>query len=193
MARPPKRGIAADELAAMAGVSRSTLDLHAKAGAPMPKRKADVQKWLPSYHAWRETQRRQAGAPPSRAPNPEEMKVTIERKRWLSILAKIAVAEKMGKLVPRDEVVASRSVAILTVKNRLFTMVKKFAARFGPLIGPNGEALVESEMLSEVTDICTAFSRSMENEIREAPEAAAADSGPFDPEELAAAEDDDGE
>jgi hypothetical protein len=48
------------------------------------------------------------------------------------------------------------------VKNRLFTMVKKFAARFGPLIGKNGEALVEDDLLAEVTETCLALSRSMD-------------------------------
>jgi hypothetical protein len=160
--RPPKRGRTTHELAALAGVASSTLKLHARAGAPMPRRKADVMKWLPAYHAWREARRRPAGAPRAAAHHVEELRVTIERKRLLATLTKIAVAEKMGKLVPRDEVVTSRSVAILTVKNRLFTMVKKFAARFGPLIGPNGEALVEGDLLAEVTETCLALSRSMD-------------------------------
>lgn len=162
MGRPPKRGRTTHELAALAGVAASTLKLHARAGAPMPRRKADVMKWLPAYHAWREARRRPAGAPRAAAPHPEELRATIERKRLLATLTKIAVAEKLGKLVPRDAVVASRSLSILTVKNRFFAMVKKFAARFGPLIGPNGEALVEGDLLAEVTETCIALSRSMD-------------------------------
>lgn len=160
--RPPKRGRTTHELAALAGVASSTLKLHTRAGAPMPRRKADVMKWLPAYHAWREARRRPAGAPRAAAPHPEELRVTIERKRLLATLTKIAVAEKMGKLVPRDAVVVSRSLSILTVKNRLFGMVKMFAARFGPLIGPNGEALVEDALLADVTETCLALSRSMD-------------------------------
>lgn len=189
MGRPAKWALPHDELAKLAGVATKTLKEHAKHGAPMPRSKAEINGWLPRYHAWRDQTRRSGGAP-TRQVDPEDQRWSTERKRYLALMAKITVGEKMRTLIPREHVVEFANRASLTAKNRMQAMVKKIAARLGPLIpGADGHAIVERELGAEVHEICRAFAKGMARTHEDDP----ARTGTGVPAELGAGGADDGE
>lgn len=168
-----------DELAALAGVSETTWKAHKKAGAPVPRTREGLPAWLKDYHAWKRQNGKTGGAPP-----PEIDADTINSKRELAklrvVLARIEVGEKMGTLVPRQEVLDTNGRAALAVRLRLNALVKHLASELGPLCGKGGEAYVEEKVQTAVDSILDAFARGLwgANEEQPPPEAETVGSGP---------------
>lgn len=179
-----------DELAQLAGVSETTWKNHKKEGAPVPRTQKDIQAWLIRYHAWRRTH--------GKSPSVEsfgDAETQAHKREWAKLrvtLARIEVGQKMGALVPRQEVVDAISRASLTVRMRLNALVKKAAARIGPMCGSGGSAFVEEELQAEVDSICASFAQGVSG-VGDSPASSAPGAGSSDPGELEAAESTHGE
>lgn len=181
-----------DELARLAGVSETTWKAHKKDGAPVPHTKGGINAWLTKYHVWRKAHGKVPSHEFAASADPETVAHKREFAKLRVVLARIEVGEKMHSLVPRKEVVAAIGRASLAVRLRLNAMVKKMAARLGPLCGQGGAASVEVELQAEVDAICEAFAQGVAhaNDVQGEP---VPGTGPGDPGQLAAAEPDDGE
>lgn len=177
-----------DELARLAGVSETTWRDHKKAGAPVPHKQSDIQPWLAKYHAWRKANGKVQTGASAEASDPEVLNYKREHAKLKVVLARIEVGERMRSLVPRKDVVEAMARAAASVRGRLNTMVRKLAARIGPLCGEGGTAYVEGEMQAEVDAICELYERGMESLDDEQ-----AGAGSPDPSGLAATEATDGQ
>ena len=181
-----------DDLARLAGVSETTWKAHKKDGAPVPLSKGGINAWLTQYHVWRKAHGKVPSNESVAGTDPETVKHKREYAKLRVVLARIEVGEKMRSLVPRKEVVAAIGRASLAVRLRLNAMVKKMAARLGPLCGQGGAVSVEAELQAEVDAICEAFAQGVAHANDDQGESAAG-AGPGDPGQLASAEPDDGE
>lgn len=181
-----------DELARLAGVSETTWKAHKKDGAPVPRTQGDINAWLTKYHVWRKAHGKVPSTEFAAAADPETVKHKREYAKLRVVLARIEVGERMGSLVPRQEVVAAIGRASLAVRMRLNAMVRKMAARLGPLCGPGGASCVEEELQAEVDAICDAFAQGVAH-ANDVGTASAPGTGSADPGQLATAESDDGE
>ena len=164
---PAKRdALTVAELAARAGVSTTTWIRHRDDGAPLPKGATprEVERWLLEYHAWRLDRlgQHRRGEPEAQDPEANEADGeawTVERKKWLALLAKTEWNPRTGRLVPREEVVEFATKAGLTVRNRLNAAVPKLA----PLVfAAESEEQVEEILQLEIDEILSTFARSLE-------------------------------
>jgi len=160
VARPPKHAIAADELARLAGVSVPQLRLHQKAGAPVPKTKADIQKWLPEYHAWRDQHRRTPGPAPAQG-DPQLLEHKREIAKLRALRDRISLAKEQRQLIPRQQVIDYASEAVLAANQRFDAMQRRAAARLGPLC-QGGAAVVEAILAEEMASVRAALAEGMQ-------------------------------
>lgn len=181
-----------DELARLAGVSETTWKAHKKDGAPVPLNKGGINAWLTKYHVWRKAHGKVPSSESTVGADLETVKHKREYAKLRVVLARIEVGEKMRSLVPRKEVVDAIGRASLAVRLRLNAMVKKMAARLGPLCGQGGAASVEGELQAEVDAICEAFAQGVAH-ANDAQGDPAVGAGPGDLGQLASAESDYGE
>lgn len=161
MSRPPKHGMPADELARLAGVAESTLKLHMKAGAPMPRSPNAVQSWLPKYHNWRDRQRRTSGPAPGAIDlDPEILANRRERGRLQNMSMRIDLAVQQKQLIRIDDVRANAIKAILACNAHLDAIKMRLAAQLGPCC-QGGEAFVLEQIDIELTAMRADFASGM--------------------------------
>lgn len=153
MSAKPKNGLSLDELALLAGISRSQLAMLEKAGAPMPKTRAAVDKWLPSFHAWRAARAKPPGPAPA-AGDPELLQHKRELARIRATREKIDLAERQRQLLTRQEVVDYASQAVLTVNRGLDNFVRRLAAELGPTTqgGAPAVEIVAARLLDDLRE-----------------------------------------
>lgn len=146
-------------MAALAGVSVPTLKIHQRAGAPMPKKGTDPQRWLPEYHEWRARHRRQPG--PEGAPADAEMQShRRELAKLRAIREKIALGKEQDQLLLRQDVIDFASEAVLAVNNRLDAMIQRLGGVLGSVC-QGGSAHVVQAVAAEVEDIRAVFAQGM--------------------------------
>lgn len=162
MNKRTKSGLTDHELAGLAGVAESTLKLHRKAGAPMPRSRRDIEAWLPRYHEWRAIRAKRPG-PAAAPPNPETTRWVSERMKWLAVGARLRAGREAGELVPRSEVVEFASEAVLTCRQRMNDMATKLPMR---LLHLPDEAAIQVVLQEEVDAICADFERGMTRTIQ---------------------------
>jgi phage terminase Nu1 subunit (DNA packaging protein) len=163
---PPRRDpLTVEQLSARAGVSPRTWRTHRERGAPVPHGKTprEVERWLLAYHAWRlDNLAQQKHGNDDQDPEANEADAeawSVERKKWLALLAKTEWHLRTGRLVPREEVVEFAVKAGLTVRNRLNSAVPKLA----PLVyAAQSQEQVEEILQLEVDEILSTFARSLE-------------------------------
>lgn len=160
----PKNVLSLDALAAMVGVSDTTLKAHKLQGCPLPTSKADLPAWAQRYHRWRiENGKVQAAPSASALLDQETVKQKRELARWRTMLAKLDVGQRMGELVPRPDIVRDLGQAALVVRNRLLAGVKKCASIIGPLVpGQGGTEFVEEVLMAEAMDTLAAFQKGLD-------------------------------
>ena len=133
---PAKRdALTVNELAARAGVSTTTWIRHRDDGAPLPKGPTprEIERWLLSYHAWRLDRlgKHRRGEPETQDPEANEADAeawSVERKKWLALLAKTEWHLRTGRLVPREDLVV---VHAEDARGHLQVEVAPLVERFG--------------------------------------------------------------
>lgn len=113
--RKPKHALSEEDLARLAGVAEATWRLHKRAGCPVPKNKADLQRWLAAYKEWRETTRKKSGPVGRQVSDREQQSM----ERWRLFKAKKAELEfqiQAGNYIHRRDVEERTVRQILTVK-----------------------------------------------------------------------------
>lgn len=149
------------ELAKLVGCSTETMRAHVKRGAPTPKSKRGITRWVAQYHAWKTStigtfqQEQQKSA--RLAQDDVRQGHDREYAQWRAAKAKLDVGERTRTLVKRADVVELAGKAVLTVRARLNAMVTKMTARLANV----PDHVVNEEMQDEVDAICNAFAQGM--------------------------------
>jgi hypothetical protein len=144
-----KHVLSQTELAAMAGVSATTWKAHVAQGAPTPKSRADLPAWAKRYHAWRRQNGKVETEPRAVREDDPNAALRAEQIKIRTMRDKIALAREQGQLVPRQQVIDYASEAVLAANQQFDAMLRRAAARLGPLC-QGGEAAVESVLAEEI-------------------------------------------
>jgi hypothetical protein len=152
-------------LAARVGCHEATLRQRLALGAPKPPESSDkrsVDAWVRRFAKWTNAQK---------AKRATERKVTnqhdadpdaaVYQRNWQrarSERAQLELDERRQQVVSRAEVVEFASRAILTVRQRLNSMVQKMQSRLENVAGH----VVAEELQDEVDSMCNAFARGMD-------------------------------
>lgn len=149
----------ARELAALAGVSESTLDKHVAEGAPTPKSARALQDWLRAYHAWRMTHGKvqvRAAAPASEN-DPATLAARREKSKREAALLDMRLSREMGDLIPRSGVIGHFARAVHAVRLRLDMACRKMSSR---LANSTSDVIAE-ELRREFGALCDDFAQGL--------------------------------
>lgn len=194
MAGKPKYVLSEVELAAMVGISDTSLKAHRRLGAPIPKSRSDLPRWARDYHAWMKANGKGPGATRATA---EKLSESAEEKKWknekmkaTALLARLELERSMGTLIERETVVRFIGDACEAVRRRLNELPRVVVARMEGLDAEGARQLLQSE----VDAICATFERGMLNAaVTDEKAPAAAGTGTEDPGSLEATAAPDGE
>lgn len=118
-------------LAAAAGVSVRTVSRWRRAGAPMPKHREPLGKWVERLGQWRQA-RELAPKPQSPAngtPDPNARDWKSESSRALALTRMHRLAVERGDYMPRQEVLGEWAKRVLSVRTRLLALPSLLAGR----------------------------------------------------------------